>query len=635
MCGICGIFERSQGPVERATVMRMADSIRHRGPDDDGYHFEPGLGFGHRRLSIIDLGSGRQPIFNEDGNVCVIFNGEIYNYQELRSLLIAKGHVFRTNSDTEVIVHLYEEAGEDCFRQLRGMFAIALWDRRKRALLLARDRIGKKPLFYSWDAQRCIFGSELKAVLAHGQVKEELDPAALADYFCFLYIPAPKTVYRAVRKVRAAHYVVITENGMREQPYWDLAFDRVEQKSEERWCEELLDCFCEAVRVRLVSEVPLGSFLSGGIDSSAVEGAMSRFVPHPVTCTVGFDERAYSEVEYARLVAKTVDSEYHEVTVRPNALEVLGKLAWHYDEPFADSSAVPTYYVSQAAREHVTVALSGDGGDENFAGYKRYLYDVQDNSLRSRLPAPLRSYILRPLGSMYPHLPGAPRIFRAKSMLERMGRDPLEGYLASISVPAAVRRAVFTSDFSSALAGYDPLEQFREHYRRAGTDDHLSRIQYLDVKTYLTDDICVKVDRASMAVSLEVRAPLLDHVLMEFAAGIPSALKLRQSAGKYIFKKAVRPLLPASILERGKQGFGAPVAEWFRGELRQRAEESLFAVDGVVDPEHTRQIWLRHQSGIQDHSALLWAILMYRQWQQLPHREGRTTLNHSGAVVHA
>jgi asparagine synthase (glutamine-hydrolysing) len=631
MCGICGIFEFDGGTVQPETVQRMADTLWHRGPDDAGYHFEPGVGLGHRRLSIIDLDTGQQPLSNEDQSIWVIFNGEIYNYLELRSMLESKGHRLRTKSDTEVIVHLYEEVGEDCFAQLRGMFAIALWDRRRKQMVLARDRIGKKPLFYYHNRSRLIFGSELKAVAAGNSAAGNLDMTALADYFTFLYIPAPKSIYQEVRKVPAAHYIVFSEQGARQQAYWDLHFGQVEQKNEEEWCESIRQSLLEAVRIRLMSEVPLGSFLSGGVDSSAVVACMARLLDQPVaTCAVGFDEERYSEVQYARTVANHVGADYHQTMVRPNATEVVERLAWHYDEPFADSSAIPTYYVSKAAREQVTVALSGDGGDESFAGYKRYVYDAEDNRLRSKFPRPFRRNILGPLGQWYPALEGSPRLFRGKSFLQRLGQDPLEGYLARITVPEFVRESLLSDDLKSELHGYDPLEQFREHYRRADTKDLLSRIQYLDIKTYLTDDICVKVDRASMAVSLEVRAPLLDSQLMELAAHIPSSLKLRSGSGKYIFKKAMQGMFPKGFLERSKQGFGVPIAEWFRRELREWAEEILFEPDGLLDRKYLQRLWDRHQQGVQDHSAILWGVFMFRQWQKtFQHRPAAGTSKRS------
>src|SRR5581483_3685208 len=430
MCGICGVFELgSNCPPVRETVERMTDTIKHRGPDDAGYFFAPGIGLGHRRLSSMDLSLGHQPQFNEDGTIAVVFNGEIYNYLELRAFLQSKGHTFRTNSDTEAIVHLYEEFGEHCFSKLRGMFSIALWDKARQQLILARDRIGKKPLFYSVDRERVVFGSELKSVLAHPDVDDQLNLSALADYFCFLYIPSPQTIYKAVKKVRPAHYLVINSREAREECYWDLSFGEVEPDvSEEDWCERIREAFAEAVRVRLMSEVPLGAFLSGGIDSSAVVCQMSRLMEMPVTaCAIGFDEKAFSELEHARVVAQHIKADYHESMVRPRATEVVERLARHYDEPFADSSAIPTYYVSKAAREHVTVALSGDGGDENFAGYRRYYYDARENRMRGLVPGALRRHVFSNLGRLYPDMPRAPRVLRAKSTLQAIGRDPLEG----------------------------------------------------------------------------------------------------------------------------------------------------------------------------------------------------------------
>jgi asparagine synthase (glutamine-hydrolysing) len=617
MCGICGIVEFEGATVQPETIHRMADTLWHRGPDDAGYHFEPAVGLGHRRLSIIDVKTGQQPLSNEDQNIWLSFNGEIYNHLELRSQLESAGHTFRSNSDTEVIVHLYEEVGEDCFAQLRGMFAIALWDRQRRQMVLARDRIGKKPLFYRHDRARLIFGSELKAVVAANCSALDMDATALSDYFTFLYIPAPKCIYEQVRKVPAAHYIVFSEHGARQQAYWDISFSHVEQKGEEEWSESIRHFLLEAVRVRLMSEVPLGSFLSGGADSAAVVACMAQLLDRPVdTCTVGFDEERFSEARYARTLAHHVGTNHHETVVRPNATDVVERLAWHYDEPFADSSAVPTYYVSKAARERVTVALSGDGGDENFAGYKRYAYDVADNLLRSRFPPSFRSNVFGPLGQWYPALERSPRVFRGKSFLQRLGQDPLEGYLARVAIPALIRESLLSDDLQKVLHGYDPLEQFREHYRRADTEDLLSRVQYLDVKTYLTDDVCVKVDRASMAVSLEVRAPLLDHRFMELVARIPSSLKLRNGVGKHIFKKSIGEMLPEGFLKRPKQGFGVPVAEWFRGELREQAQEVLFEPDDLLNVKYLRRLWDRHQQQVQDHSAILWGVFMFRQWQR-------------------
>ena len=621
MCGLTGIFEYVR-PTEipKDLVHRMNETIVHRGPDDEGIFVGPGIGLGFRRLSIIDLAGGHQPISNEDGSIWVMLNGEIYNYPELRKEMLEKGHTLVTRSDTETIVHLYEEYGEDCFAQLRGMFAIVIWDSNKRRLLMARDRLGKKPLFYSADSQRVLFGSELKALLAGDNLSREMDAQALYDYFSFGYIPAPKTVYSSVRKVLPGHYITVSSDGdLHEKSYWKLSFGETDDHSEADWCERLRHELCEATRIRLMSDVPLGAFLSGGLDSSAVVATMARLMNQPVTtCSIGFDVPEFDESKYARQVAEQFQTQHHEQVVQPDALTVVDKLAWHYDEPFADSSAIPTYYVSGIARKYVTVALGGDGGDENFAGYRRYQFDVMENRIRARVPAGIRSGIFGPLGRWYPPLAWAPRVFRAKATFQSLSRNPLEGYFNSISIfRPGEKSQLFQRDFQNQLAGYDSIEVLRHYYDRADTEDPLSRIQYVDIKTYLPDDILTKVDRASMAVSLEVRAPLLDHRLTEMAARIPSSLKLRGREGKYIFKKAMEPTLSRDILYRSKQGFAVPLAHWFRNELKEMAHETIFGVkDGILVPQYLQRIWTEHQRGVFDRSAHLWAVLMFRKWQK-------------------
>ncbi len=620
MCGISGIFEFERKQViSRDFIHRMNETLRHRGPDDEGIYVGHGIGLGHRRLSIIDLAGGHQPMPNEDGTIWVLLNGEIYNYPELRQELLTRGHVFATRSDTEAIVHLYEECGEGCFARLRGMFAIALWDAREHKLLLARDRVGKKPLFYSADANRIIFGSELKALLAAGNVSLTIDPQALCDYFSFGYVPAPKTIYRAVRKVLPGHYLVASARSLREVEYWDISFNKIETRTEEEWCEALRHQLCEATRVRLMSDVPLGAFLSGGVDSSSVVAMMSHIMKRPVTtCSIGFEEREYDETAFAREVARQFGTDHHEHVVRCNALDIVDKLVWHYDEPFADSSAIPTYYVSGVARQYVTVALGGDGGDENLAGYRRYVFDYWENQLRRFTPSWIRRSVFGPLGRWYPGLAWAPQIFRAKATLQSLSCSPLEGYYHSVSgLRPNEKPRLFTADFCKALGDYDSLDVLQGYYDRAGTDDLLSRIQYVDIKTYLPDDILTKVDRASMAVSLEVRAPMLDHHFMEAAASIPSSLKLRRRTGKYIFKKAMSPFLPPEILYRKKQGFAIPLDRWFRGELRDLAYETIFSSpDGVLDHAFLRRIWQQHQKGTHNRAAILWSVLIFCKWQQ-------------------
>ena len=620
MCGICGIVEFGrQSDIPGDVVHRMNQTMIHRGPDDGGVFVGPGVGLGHRRLSIIDLAGGHQPMSNEDGTVWVLLNGEIYNYPELRAELAQRGHKFATKSDTEAIVHLYEDLAEGCFARLRGMFSIAIWDSRSRKLVLARDRVGKKPLFYAADPERILFGSELKALLAGDSLSRRIDEQALSDYFSFGYIPAPKTIYRSVRKVMPGHYLVASAAGTRETCYWDLSFANVRQQSEEEWGEQLRHQLCEATRIRLMSDVPLGAFLSGGIDSSSVVAMMSHLMKRAVTtCSIGFQEEKYNESEYARQVSTLFSTEHHEEIVEPNAIEIVDKLAWHYDEPFADSSAIPTYYVSKIARGQVTVALGGDGGDESFAGYRRYKLDYYENRLRSYVPAALRRGLFGPLGRWYPAMAWAPRMFRAKATLESLSRSPLEGYFNSISYFRPNDKArLLTADFRKQLGGYDSLDLFRRYYDQADTDDPLSKIQYVDVKTYLTDDILTKVDRASMAVSLEVRAPFLDHKLLELAASMPSSLKLRNGVGKFILKKSLEPVLPRNILYRPKQGFAIPLDVWFRRELKELGQSIIVETDdGILDRNFLARIWNQHQKGLYDRSALLWSVLMFRKWRQ-------------------
>jgi asparagine synthase (glutamine-hydrolysing) len=621
MCGICGIFETEPGKmVQRATLKSMADTLRHRGPDDEGFYVCGGAGLAHRRLSIIDLEGGHQPLSNEDGTVWVAFNGEIYNFDELNTRFLSSGHAFRTRSDTETIVHLYEELGENSFAEMRGMFAIALWDGVRKRLVLARDRLGKKPLYYAWNGRRIVFGSEIKALFQAGDLSRDMDLEALSDYFSYQYIPAPKTIYRSVRKLRPAHYLVADSSGIREVPYWDIRFGDTGERSESAWCEQFLAEYRIAVRSRLISDVPLGAFLSGGVDSSSVVALMNEAQPPVTTCSIGFAEEKYDEAADARQFAAALGARHFEHTVEPHAIDLVSRLAWHYDEPFADSSAVPTYYVSQVARRHVTVALSGDGGDENFAGYRRYKLTMGEDRLRSFVPAGLRRGVFGPLGELYPKMDWAPRLFRAKSTFQSLARSStIEGYFHGISIcPPALKKQLLSGDIQAQLNGYDSAGVMRYHYDRAGTPDPLSRIQYVDMKTYLVDDILVKVDRASMAHSLEVRCPLLDHKLMELIAQIPSSLKLRNGTGKYIFKKALEPVLPREILTRSKKGFAVPLAEWFRGELKDFGHEKIFARnDGFLNQRFLSRCWSQHQRGQRDWSALLWTVLMFRAWQEV------------------
>ncbi len=621
MCGLVGIYNFKSGePASPIVLKAMADTLVHRGPDDEGFYHAGATGLGHRRLSIIDLDGGHQPLANEDRTVWVVFNGEIYNFSELHDLLVSKGHSFNTRSDTEVIAHLYEDEGEHCFQRLRGMFAIAIWDARNQKLLLARDRLGKKPLFYFCDASRIAFASEMKAILEVPGVPREIDAEAVSDYFSFLYVPAPKSIFKAIRKVLPGHYLVASKNGIRETEYWDLSFNRVERFSEEQWCEKLLETYREAVRLRLMSEVPLGAFLSGGVDSSSVVALMASEVDGPVTtCSMGFEEEEFNELGYARDIASRFRTSHHEHMVHPDAVGVVEKLVWHYDEPFADSSAVPTYYVSKAAREHVTVVLAGDGGDENFAGYRRYYFDQRENVVRRRLPGSLRRAIFGTLASIYPKADWAPRIFRGKATFQNLACSAIEGYFRSLSAfKPELKEQLLHGDLRQHLHDYDSLNILRGYYEKADTADPLSRIQYVDIKTYLPDDILAKVDRASMANSLEVRAPLLDHKLMELAATMPASIKLRGRNGKYIFKKALQRILPESVLYRKKMGFAVPLASWFRTDLKDLTHSVLLNRSGsnVWNEAIVKRIWQEHQNGIRDRSTELWSLLMFRLWER-------------------
>ena len=523
-------------PTQEHVIREMSGVLKHRGPDEEGIYIGSSAALGHRRLSIIDLSSGQQPLSNEDGSVWISFNGEIYNYQDLQKQLSGR-HTFRTRSDTETIVHLYESYPETFVEQLRGMFAFALWDERNRTMILARDRVGKKPLYYYLDREKLIFASEIKSILRHPGLDLRIDEQAVSDYVSLGYVPAPKSIYRSIRKVKPGHYLRVRPGVVEEIQYWDLHFNEIAGVPEEEWHERLLAEFKTAVDIRLMSEVPLGAFLSGGLDSSGVVAMMSKILDQPVkTATIGFEERRFDESHFGRQVSQLLRTNHHERIVTPEKIDTVEKLAWHYDEPFADSSALPTYFVSQVAREKVTVALSGDGGDENFAGYSRYFMDKQENRMRSLLPLPLRRVVFGPLAMLYPKLDWAPRFLRAKTTFQSLAFDHVQGYFDSVSTFRRYEKsAILSRDLRHNLRGYDTTDIFRDYYRSANTADALSRIQYVDIKTYLTDDILTKVDRASMANSLEVRCPLLDHKLMELVASMPSDLKLRGMTGKYVF----------------------------------------------------------------------------------------------------
>ena len=620
MCGIAGIFDsRGRSLVDPVLLRRMTDVLYHRGPDGDGFYHAPGIGLGHRRLAVVDLVTGDQPLFNEDRTVCLVFNGEIYNYQPLMIDLAARGHVFRTRSDTEVIVHAWEEWGEGCLDHFNGMFAFGLWDARRHTLFLARDRLGEKPLYYCFlNDGRLLFASELKALLASRDVARRLDPQAIEDFFAFGYIPDPRSIYRGVRKLPPAHFLLVRHGGPQPEPrrYWDVRFvDGVPAREEEAE-RELIARLREAVRMRMIADVPLGAFLSGGVDSSGVVAMMAGLQPCPVsTFSIAFGSKGWDESVYAAEIAKRYQTEHHVRQVDPNSFDLVDRLATIYDEPFGDSSAIPTFRVCAMARENVTVALSGDGGDEAFAGYRRYRWHFLEEQVRRMVPQGLRRSLFGLCGALYPKLDWAPRPLRAKTVLGELASNSVDAYFSSVSICTdELRRRMFSTDLSRELQGYSAAELLRSHMAGCDSKDPLSQAQYADFKTYLPGDILTKVDRASMANSLEVRVPLLDHTLVEWAAQLPSSLKLRGGQGKHILKAALETHVSREILHRPKQGFTVPLAAWFRGPLRRHLRERLCGPalrdSGLFDVATIEILIDQHQSGRRDHSAPLWMLSM-------------------------
>lgn len=624
MCGITGMFDtRGKSEISRPLLDRMNQSLLHRGPDAGGLHLEPGVGLGHRRLSIIDLSTGQQPLYNEDGTVVVVFNGEIYNFQDLVPELQALGHVFRTRSDTEVIVHAWEAWGPKCVQRLRGMFAFALWDRNQQALFLARDRLGVKPLYYAPlpDGQ-FIFGSELKSLLVHPDLPREMDLLAAEDYFAYGYIPEPRSIFKRVYKLPPGCSLTLHRHQPIPEPvqYWDVSFKETLSLSEQDASDELIHRLRESVKIRLISEVPLGAFLSGGVDSSAVVAMMAGLSADPVvTCSISFGDAAYNEAAYAQTVADQYHTQHHVEQVDPDDISLVDRLATVYDEPYADSSAMPTFRVCELARKTVIVALSGDGGDESFGGYRRYRWHVNEERLRSVLPLQLRRPAFGLLGRFYPKADWAPRIFRAKSTFEALARSSVEAYFHSVSILSdGMRSELFSSRFRSELQGYSAVEVLKRHAERASTDNPLSLVQYLDIKTYLVGDINTKVDRASMAHGLEVREPLMDHTLVEWLANLSPEFKLRRGEGKYLLKKALEPYLPSGILYRPKMGFAVPLNKWFRGPLRETMRNAVLgpvlAETGWFNAPYLERLVEDHLSGRRDYSAPLWTLMMFESF---------------------
>lgn len=620
MCGIAGILKTAvDAVVDASTVHRMCQTIVHRGPDDEGAYVKDGVGLGMRRLSIIDVSGGRQPIHNEDKTVWVVFNGEIYNFRELRADLERAGHRFYTNTDTEVIVHLYEDLGSDCVQKLRGMFAIALYDERRKSLLLARDRLGKKPLHYSFAGGEFLFASEIKSLLSVAPKLGEVDPQAILQYFYFGYILDPATAFRSIRKLPPGFLLEFANGQISLRQYWELpAYGTAQPKSDEEYLEELEHQLDEAVRIRLISDVPLGALLSGGVDSSTIVALMARASSRPVkTFTIGFSREDFNEAKAARLVSQRFGTEHHELVVEPKIGETLEHLSSSLEEPFADSSILPTYYVSQLTRQHVTVALAGDGGDELFAGYDRYAVALR-RQIFDRIPRRVGRWYR---GYVYPRLPSA---FVGRRFLYNISLPPRDRYLDSLALlPACHReRDLFSDEFLGSFCNAaPPLHAFENYFDSAPADKLLSRLLYLDTKTYLPGDILTKVDRMSMAASLEVRAPILDHHMVEWAARLPENLKFRDGQGKYLLRKlASRVGVPQEVLSRPKQGFALPLVHWMRGELKDDLlpilVEPRTLERGYFKRQAVRTLLEEHSRGRRDHSAQIWMLLMFELWHR-------------------
>ncbi|MGN7613704.1 XrtA/PEP-CTERM system amidotransferase [Magnetococcales bacterium HHB-1] len=631
MCGITGLFDlQGTRTVEQKKLSHMNRAIQHRGPDGEGVWCDAGVGLAHRRLAIIDLEGGKQPLFNEDGSVVVVFNGEIYNFQSLMQILEAEGHVFSTRSDTEVIVHAWEAWGYQCVEKFVGMFAFALWDRQQEILFLARDPLGIKPLYYGETTDGWLaFASELKALETLDSLDRRQNIQALENYFALGYVPDPMTIYQGVEKLSPGRYLSYARNGERlKKTYWDLDFtprftDDFSQATDLFWQQ-----FFQSVKAHSISDVPVGLFLSGGIDSSAVAAAISNIGLQDIdACTVRFSSNHdFDESSAASTVAKQFALQHRLEEAEPEQFDLLSSLASVYDEPFADDSALPTWLVCGLARKKVKVVLSGDGGDESFAGYRRYRLFMAEQSVRARLPLAWRERIFSPLAKIYPKMDWAPQIFRAKTTFESLARDTVAGYFHAVSIiPDPLRERLYHSDFKSQLAGYRAIETFRKIARSQPMDDTLSLVQYIDFKTFLAGRVLTKVDRASMAHGLEVRVPLLDHRLVSWIAGLPSSWKLHRGEGKYLFKQSLRDRLPPSILQRKKQGFSIPVTMWLRGPLKERLQQMLIS-EQLFDQRLFSRRMLRemvdmHLSGRRDYGAALWAILAFCAFLERPNVE--------------
>ncbi len=623
MCGICGkVYFNPHHKAERPIIEAMASVLKHRGPDDQGVYIDGPAGIGHQRLSIIDISpAGHQPMSNEDGSIWIVFNGEIYNFEELRAELQAKGHIFTSQTDTETIIHLYEEKDTDCLDSLRGMFAFAIWDVKKQRLLLARDRVGKKPLVYAVTGEAIIFGSEIKAILQDPSVPVEVDYEALHHYLTYQYVPSPWTIFKAIRKLPPAHSLIVQHGTIAMRKYWHLSYrHKLIFPHLRDYIDQFRALFTEAVKIRLRSDVPLGAFLSGGIDSSATVAVMSQLTNRPIkTFSIGFHESEYNEIPFAAVVAKKFNTEHTEFIVKPDAVRILPKLVWHYNEPFADSSAIPTYYVAQLTRQHVTVALNGDGGDESFAGYERYIADKLA-SYYEKVPPLVREHIIKKFLACIPHQENRRSFFRRlKRFVNGISEQPERRYVRWIcGFDNEMKNDLYTPAFADKVAAIDSIDLIVNWYHKADGDRFLDRTLFVDVMTYLPDDLLVKVDIAAMAHSLEARSPFLDHKLMEFAAALPPHYKLNGIQSKYLLKKAFATELPDTILTRKKMGFGVPIDRWLRTELKDAACQILLdkrSIErGLFKEQAVRMLIDEHLSKRADHSYRIWTLLFLELW---------------------
>jgi len=621
MSGIAGIFYFSnRQAVDKNILKKMCDTLAHRGPDGEGFFCDKNIGLGYRFLRIIDSDTCKQPSSTENASMTAVFDGEIYNSNDLKNALAKKGHVLKSGSEAEIIVHAYQEWGAGSLNLLRGNFALAIWDKNKNQLFLGRDRIGEKPLYYYQDNNKLIFASELKAILQHPGIDKETDPQAVMDYFMLGYIPGAKSIYKKIRKLKPAHFAVISPGNMKIQEYWDVVFEP-SITDPEKAKQGVLDGLNEAVRARLAENMPMGAFLSGGVDSSAVVATMAKNLKTPVvTNSIGFEEQAYNELPYAREIARIFKCDHHEHIVKPNAIEILDKLSWHYDEPFGDSSCIPTYYVAEMARRNIKVAFAGDGGDENFGGYRRYYIELKIDKVRKAMPAFIRKSLIAGIASVYPKADWLPQIFRGKTTFKNLARDFGQSNFNSMThLHNDLDKVFFNKDFISSLKGYHTYSVYEEHYNKARRFEPLSMLQYADLKIYLVDDGIVKVDRAAAAVSLGVRAPILDHKYIEYLATISSSLKIKDAETKYIFKKALEDFIPKSNLYRKKQGFSMPVSEWLRNEIKDYAYDLIFQekyLENYINIRLLKRMWDNHQKKTSEHSTRIWDALMFCLWKK-------------------